>query len=44
MEHIKKNPVAVAMVQRYGKTSKAMKDRRTKRQNRQSWKKDLSNY
>lgn len=30
----------LAMIKRYGQTSKIMKDRRKKRKNKQSWKKD----
>lgn len=34
------NPIAVAMQKRYGHTTTVMRDRRTKRQNRRSWRKD----
>jgi len=34
------NPIAVAMLKRYGQTTSVHKDRRTKRQNRQTWRKD----
>lgn len=35
-----RNPIAVAMQKRYGRTTTVMKDRRTKRTNRRSWRKD----
>lgn len=35
-----RNAAAVAMFKRYGSTTTTHKDRRTKRRNRQSWRKD----
>lgn len=34
------NPIAVAMMKRYGQTVTVMTNRNTKRKNRQSWRKD----
>lgn len=34
------NPVAVAMMKRYGQTTTVMTSRNQKRRNRKSWKKD----
>lgn len=35
-----RNPIAIAMLKRYGSTNSIHQDRRLKRKNRQSWRKD----
>jgi len=39
-----RNAAAVAMFKRYRSTTTTHKDRRTKRQNRQSWRRDQSSW